>query len=61
MIESIRHKGLLMYYTEGSGAKLPAGQLTKISRIFDLLDAVTSEEDIKQMGSGVHKLTGNLK
>ena len=61
MIESIRHKGLLLFYTEGSGAKLPAGQLVKISRIFDMLDAVSSEDDIKQMGSGIHKLSGNLK
>lgn len=61
MIESIRHKGLLLYYTEGSGAKLPASQLAKIARILDALDAVSSEDDIKQLGSGVHKLTGSLK
>lgn len=61
MIESIRHKGLLIYYTEGSGAKLPANQPAKISRILDALDAVSSENDIKQLGSGIHKLTGNLK
>ena len=24
------------------------------------LDAVTTEDDIKQLGSGVHKLTGNM-
>lgn len=61
MIESIRHKGLLLFYTEGSGTKLPANQLSKISRILDALDAVSSENDIKQLGSGIHKLTGNLK
>ena len=61
MIESIRHKGLLLYYTEGTGAKLPANQLAKLSRLLDALDAVSSEEDIKQLGSGIHKLTGNLK
>jgi toxin HigB-1 len=61
MIESIRHKGLLTYYTEGSGAKLPANQLVKISRLLDALDAVSSEDDIKQLGLGIHKLTGNLK
>ena len=61
MIESIRHKGLLLYYTEGNGAKLPANQLAKISRILDALDAISSEDDIKQLGSGIHKLAGNLK
>lgn len=61
IIESIRHKGLLSFYTEGSKAKLPANQLAKISRILDALDAISSEDDIKQLGSAIHKLTGNLK
>ena len=61
MIKSIRHKGLLLYYTEGNGAKLPANQLAKISRILDAMDAISSEDDIKQLGSGIHKLLGGLK
>jgi proteic killer suppression protein len=60
MIVSIRHKGLLQYYQEGNGAKLPARYLRKIHRIIDQLDAVTSISDVQQMGLGVHKLTGNL-
>lgn len=35
MIQSIRHKGLLQYYTEGNGSKLPAQYLRKINRILD--------------------------
>lgn len=58
MIISIVHKGLRMYYEEGNGMKLPAMQLSKIRRIFSLLDAVTSEEDINALGSGIHKLKG---
>ncbi|MEX8549339.1 MAG: type II toxin-antitoxin system RelE/ParE family toxin [Mucilaginibacter sp.] len=61
MIESIRHKGLKLYYEDGNGSKLPAEQLTKIARLLTVLDAVSSEEDIKELGSGVHKLSGNLK
>jgi len=61
MIESIRHKGLLLYFTEGNGAKLPANQLAKISRILDALDAISSEDDIRQLGSGIHQLSGDLK
>ena len=42
-----------MFYEQGKGVKLPIEQLKKIGRIFDLLDAVASEEDIKSLGSGV--------
>lgn len=61
MIESIRHKGLRKFYEEGNGSKLPAAFLRKINRIFDQLDAITSESDIQEMGSGIHGLTGNLE
>jgi proteic killer suppression protein len=35
--------------------------LTKIARILTALDAVSSEDDIKALGSGTHKLTGGFK
>ncbi|MBO0950163.1 type II toxin-antitoxin system RelE/ParE family toxin [Fibrella forsythiae] len=60
MLVNFRHKGLQQYYEEGNGAKLPAQYLRKINRILDQLDAVTSTSDIQQMGSGIHKLTGDL-
>ena len=60
MIKSFRHKGLQQFYTEGNGSKLPTTYLRKINRIFDQLDAISSINDIQQMGSGIHKLTGNL-
>ncbi|MCE7060966.1 type II toxin-antitoxin system RelE/ParE family toxin [Dyadobacter sp. CY343] len=60
MIVSIKHKGLLLYYESGNGSKLPASYLRKIVRIFDQLDAVSTLEDVKQLGSGVHKLSGDL-
>ena len=61
MIESISNKALRLYYEDGNGAKLPHDQLSKIARILTALDAVTSEDDIKQLGSGIHKLSGNMK
>jgi len=61
MIATIRHKSLRLYFEEGNGAKLPHDQLAKIARILTALDAVSSEDDIKALGSGIHKLTGNLK
>jgi len=61
MIASIHHKNLRQYYEEGNGSKLPHEQLSKISRILTALDAVSSENDIVALGSGIHQLMGNLK
>ncbi|WP_338867958.1 type II toxin-antitoxin system RelE/ParE family toxin [Spirosoma sp. SC4-14] len=60
MIVNFKHKELQQYYEAGNGSKLPAQYLRKINRLFDQLDAVTSVSDIQQMGSGIHKLTGDL-
>ncbi|ACT93722.1 type II toxin-antitoxin system RelE/ParE family toxin [Dyadobacter fermentans] len=60
MIVSIRHKALLAFYRDGNGARLPAPYLKKINRILDQLDAATDVDDIVQMSSGVHKLSGEL-
>lgn len=60
MIASIKHKGLLLYYEEGNGAKLPSEYLRKIARILDQLDSISSIEDILALGSGIHKLSGDL-
>ena len=60
MILSINHKGLRLYYEDGNSSKLPSEYLRKIARILTSLDAVTSEEDILAMGSGIHKLSGDF-
>ena len=60
MIISIRHKGLLLYYETSNGSKLPAQFLRKINRILDQLDAVSSVDDIQQVGQGIHKLSGDF-
>ncbi|NIJ53119.1 type II toxin-antitoxin system RelE/ParE family toxin [Dyadobacter arcticus] len=60
MIISIRHKGLLNYYQDGNGSGLPSQYLRKINRILDQLDAVSSQDDIKRIGSGIHKLSGDM-
>lgn len=61
MIINFRHKSLQHYYEAGNGSKLPAPYLRKINRIFDQLDAVTSVRDIQEMGSGIHRLTGDME
>ncbi len=58
MIRGIRHKGLRLYYEKGEKGRLPAKQLNKIARILTALDAVSSEIDIKKLGSGIHLLKG---
>ena len=60
MIKSIRHKGLRLYYEEGVGTKLPFAHLIKIRRLLTVLDAITCEDDIKNIGSGIHLLKGDL-
>jgi proteic killer suppression protein len=61
MIVTINHENLRSYYEGGNGSKLLHEQLSKIARILTALDAVSSEEDIKALGSGIHTLSGNLK
>jgi len=61
MIATITHKNLRLYFEDGNGSKLPHEQLTKIARILTALDAISSEDDIKALGSGIHKLSGNMK
>lgn len=58
MIINIAHKGLRMFYEHGLSVKLPTEQLSKIRRILGMLDAVTSEDDIKAIGLSIHKLKG---
>jgi toxin HigB-1 len=61
MIQSIRHKGLRVFYETGKGDKLPKEQLSKISRILTALDALSDESDIRSLGSGIHALKGEYK
>lgn len=60
MIINFKQKGLQQYYETGNGSKLPTQYLRKFNRLFDQLDAVTSVSDIQEMGSGIHKLSGDL-
>jgi proteic killer suppression protein len=59
MIQTINHKGLRLFFEKGNGSKLPAEYLSRIALILDALDAVSSEDDIKALGGGIHRLAGN--
>ena len=58
MIQTITHKGLRLFFEKGDGSKLPGEYLMKIALILDALDAVATEDDIKALGGGIHRLTG---
>jgi hypothetical protein len=51
MVQTIRHKGLRIFYETGNGGKLPKEQLAKISRILTALDALSDESDIRSLGN----------
>ena len=61
MIQSIRHKGLRMFYETGKRGKLANVQLVKINRILTALDALSDESDIRSIGNGIHALKGEYK
>lgn len=61
MIKSISSKPLRLFHQKDDASKLPASQLTKISLIMGLLDAAVRPEDMDFPGSGLHKLSGDLK
>jgi proteic killer suppression protein len=61
MIKSISSKPLRLLYEKEDASKLPASHLTKIGLIMGLLDAATKAEEVNFPGSGLHKLSGDLK
>ena len=60
MIESIRHKGLKLFWEKGDSSKLPAAHITKIRLILILLHNAKLVEDVNFPGSALHALKGSL-
>lgn len=62
MIESIAHKGLKRLWEKDDPSKLPSGQVDKIRRILDALDAAKTLEPLRAIpGYKLHLLSGDLK
>ncbi len=63
MINSIRHKGLKLYWTKGDESKLAYESLNKIRRILDAIDNATQvPQDFESFKSwGIHPLKGEYK
>lgn len=58
MIESIRHKGIRLFWEKNDPSKLPAAHITKIRLILTLLHNAKRVEDMDYPGSGLHPLKG---
>ncbi|MFD2935477.1 type II toxin-antitoxin system RelE/ParE family toxin [Spirosoma flavum] len=52
---------LRLFHEKDDASKLPASQLGKISLILGLLDAAVTPSDMDFPGSGLHKLSDDLK
>lgn len=61
MIKSWRHKGLKLFYDTGSKAKINANHADRLHDILQVLDFVTSPEQMALPGLKFHKLSGELK
>jgi proteic killer suppression protein len=59
-IRSFSDKRLENLFVKGSVKALPASSVSKIERLLDLLDAASSEEDLRHV-AGYHRLSGNRK
>jgi proteic killer suppression protein len=59
MIESIRHKGLRLFWEKNDLSRLPAAHIKKVRLILTLLHNVKNIEDMDFPGSGLHPLKGS--
>ena len=60
MIQTIKHKGLKLFFTKGDNSKLPADRLSKIRNILTVIHTATDIEEINQPAYRLHPLKGDL-
>jgi proteic killer suppression protein len=61
MIRSIRHKGLLRFWTRGDASGLRPDWVAKTARLLDAIDRARAPQELNLPGTGFHALRGNLK
>ena len=61
MITSFKHKGLALFFTNGSYKGIPAQYGSRIERLLDRLDASKQAEDMNLPGYKFHALKGERK
>ena len=61
MITSFKHKGLALFFTQGSYKGIPAQHGSRIERMLDRLDASKEAEDMDLPSDKFHALKGDRK
>jgi len=61
MIKSFRHKGLKLFFENGSKAGINAAHAAKLARQLSRLNVATGDSDMNVPGWGLHALQGNLQ
>jgi len=61
MIESIRHKGMRLFFEHGDGSRLPAEMLARIRLILTALQAAQTIEGMNNPLFRLHPLKGRLR
>ena len=61
MIISFKHKGLELFFREGSFKSIPAQYAGRIERMLDRLDACKEPDDMNLPGYKFHQLKGTRK
>ena len=61
MIKSFRHKGLKLFFENGSKAGINAAHAAKLARQLSRLNVANGESDMNVPGWGLHALQGNLQ
>ncbi len=61
MIKSFRHKGLKLFFENGSKAGINAAHAAKLARQLSRLNVATGDSDMNLPGWGLHALQGNLQ
>ena len=61
MIKSFRHKGLKLFFENGSKAGINAAHAAKLARQLSRLNVATGDSDMNLPGWGLHALQGTLQ
>jgi len=61
VIKSFRHKGLKLFFENGSKAGTNAAHAAKLARQLSRLNVATGDSDMNVPGWGLHALQGNLQ
>jgi toxin HigB-1 len=61
MIQSIKHKGLKLFFEKGNSSKIQPTHKRRLRLILTLLHAAKDIKDMNYPGSNLHRLSGDFK